>query len=163
MQHIIAVLMENQPGALSRVVGLFSQRGYNIQSLNVAPTSDPTLSRLTLTTEGSDAITQQICRHLNRLIDVAQVVDLSEQGSINCELLLIKLKLKTKERTAMKERLGALRATLTDVAPDTAVIRYAGTTEEVNALIAELDQKSIIEMVRSGAVALGKSAAALKL
>lgn len=163
MQHVIALLMENQPGALSRVVGLFSQRGYNIQSLNVAPTSDPTLSRLTLCTEGSDAITEQMCRHLNRLVDVAQVVNLSSRGAVGCELVLIKLRLKARERTAFKERLGVLRAHMTDVAPDTAVVRYAGTVEEINALIAELDQDAIIEMVRSGIAALEKSEEALSL
>ena len=92
MRHIISVLMENEPGALSRVVGLFAQRGYNIESLTVAPTEDPTLSRLTVTTIGDDAVIEQITKHLNKLIDVVKLVDLTEGDHIERELMLIKIK-----------------------------------------------------------------------
>jgi acetolactate synthase-1/3 small subunit len=92
VRHIISVLMENEPGALSRVVGLFAQRGYNIESLTVAPTEDPTLSRLTVTTIGDDAVIEQITKHLNKLIDVVKLVDLTEGDHIERELMLIKIK-----------------------------------------------------------------------
>ena len=92
MRHIISLLMENEPGALSRVVGLFSQRGYNIETLNVAPTEDPTLSRLTLTTVGDDRVIEQITKQLNKLIDVVKLTDLTEGAHIERELMLIKVR-----------------------------------------------------------------------
>jgi len=102
MKHVISVLMENEPGALSRVVGLFSARGYNIETLSVAPTEDSTLSRLTLTTAGSDSVIEQITKHLNRLIDVVKVVDLTDGAHIERELMLIKVRAVGKEREEIK-------------------------------------------------------------
>lgn len=162
MKHVIALLMENQPGALSRVVGLFSQRGYNIETLNVAPTSDPTLSRLTLSSEGDTATTNQICKHLNRLVDVAQAVNLSATGLNSCELALIKLRLNAEQRKTFKTKLQAMRAQFTDTAPDTVIVQFAGSPEEINALIAEFEQSAVIEIARSGVVSLGKAPEALE-
>src|ERR1700754_528666 len=102
MKHIIAVLLENEPGALSRVVALFSARGYNIESLTVAPTEDPSLSRMTIVSTGSDDVIEQITKHLNRLIDVVKVVDLSEGAHIEREFMLVKLRATGKEREEMK-------------------------------------------------------------
>lgn len=102
MRHIISVLLENEPGALSRVVGLFSARGYNIETLTVAPTEDETLSRMTIVTVGSDDIIEQITKHLNRLIEVVKVVDLSDGAHIERELMLVKLRAVGKEREELK-------------------------------------------------------------
>ena len=117
MRHIISVLMENEPGALSRVVGLFSQRGYNIETLNVAPTEDPTLSRLTLTTIGDDHKIEQITKHLNRLIDVVKLVDLSEGSHIERELMLVKVRATGAQRAEIKRCTDIFRGQIVDVGP----------------------------------------------
>ncbi len=115
MRHIISVLMENEPGALSRVVGLFSQRGYNIDTLNVAPTDDQTLSRLTLTTHGSDQVIEQITKHLNKLIDVIKVVDLIEGSHIERELMLVKVKANEAQRAEINHCIDIFRGQVVDV------------------------------------------------
>src|SRR6056297_2306830 len=109
MRRIIAILMENEPGALSRVVGLFSQRGYNIATLNVAPTEDPTLSRLTLTTEGTDLRIEQITKHLNRLVDVVKLVDLTEGAHIERDMMLVKVRASGIERDELKRTADIFR------------------------------------------------------
>src|SRR5690606_5588377 len=115
MKHVISVLMENEPGALSRVVGLFSARGYNIETLTVAPTEDATLSRLTVVTVGSDEVNEQITKHLNRLVDVVKVVDLTEGAHIERELMLIKVRAVGKEREEMKRMADIFRGRIIDV------------------------------------------------
>lgn len=115
MRHIISLLLENEPGALSRVVGLFSQRNYNIESLTVAPTEDPTLSRLTLTTVGHDEVIEQITKNLNKLIEVVKLVDLSESAHIERELMLVKVKATGAQRAEIKRTTDIYRGQIVDV------------------------------------------------
>ncbi|HBM27496.1 MAG TPA: acetolactate synthase small subunit, partial [Halomonas sp.] len=117
MRHIISILMENEPGALSRVVGLFSQRNFNIETLNVAPTEDPSLSRLTVTTVGDDRVIEQITKHLNKLIDVVKLVDLTEGNHIERELMLVKVKALGAARDEVKRTVDIFRAQIVDVTP----------------------------------------------
>ncbi|OZB47179.1 MAG: acetolactate synthase small subunit, partial [Thiomonas sp. 14-66-4] len=126
MKHIIAVLLENEPGALSRVVDLFAARGYNIESLSVAPTEDDSLSRMTIVTTGSDEVIEQITKHLNRLIDVVKVVDLTEANYIERELMIIKLRAVGKEREEMKRMADIFRGRIIDVTDKTYTIELTG-------------------------------------
>ena len=150
MRHIISVLIENESGALSRLVGLFSQRGYNIETLNVAPTEDPTLSRLTLTTYGDDHKIEQITKQLNKLIEVVKVVDLSEGAHIERELMLIKVKALGSARDEIKRTTDIFRASIVDVTPTTYTIQIVGTTEKLDGFIDALGENTILEVVRSG-------------
>jgi acetolactate synthase-1/3 small subunit len=150
MRRIISVLIENEAGALSRLVGLFSQRGYNIETLNVAPTEDPTLSRLTLTTSGNDHKIEQITKQLNKLIEVVKVVDLSEGAHIERELMLIKLKAVGAARAEIKRTADIFRASIVDVTPSTYTIQIAGATDKLDGFIDALSENTILEVVRSG-------------
>ncbi len=150
MRHIISVLVENESGALSRLVGLFSQRGYNIETLNVAPTEDPTLSRLTLTTYGDDHKIEQITKQLNKLVEVVKVVDLSEGAHIERELMLIKVKALGAARDEIKRTTDIFRGQVVDVTPTTYTIQIAGTTEKIDGFIDALAENTILEVVRSG-------------
>lgn len=163
MKHMISVLMENEPGALSRVVGLFSARGYNIETLSVAPTEDPTLSRLTLTTVGSDAIIEQITKHLNRLIDVVKLVDLSDGPHIERELMLIKVRAVGKEREEIKRLADIFRGHIVDVTDKTYTVELTGDQEKMQAFINSLDRTSILETVRTGSCGVGRGERILKL
>lgn len=156
MKHIISVLMENEPGALSRVVGLFSARGYNIETLTVAPTEDATLSRLTLTTAGSDAVIEQITKHLNRLIDVVKVVDLTDGPHIERELMLIKVRAVGKERDEVKRMADIFRGHIVDVTDKTYTIELTGDQQKMEAFIEALDRTAILETVRTGACGVGR-------
>src|SRR6476619_3532390 len=135
MKHIIAVLLENEPGALSRVVGLFSARGYIIETLTVAPTEDPTLSRMTIVTTGSDDIIEQITKHLNRLIEVVKVVDLTEGQHIERELMLLKVRAVGKEREEMKRTAGIFFCNDTDATEKTYTIELTGAKSKLDAFI----------------------------
>lgn len=150
MRHIISVLLENEPGALSRVVGLFSQRNYNIESLTVAPTEDPTLSRLTVTTIGNDRVVEQITKQLNKLIDVVKVVDLSEGEHIEREVMMIKLKANGQMRAEIKRTADIFRGHIIDVTPNTYTVQLIGDSAKLDAFIAALGAASILEVVRSG-------------
>ena len=150
MRHIISVLLENEPGALSRVVGLFSQRNYNIESLTVAPTEDPTLSRLTVTTIGNDRVVEQITKQLNNLIDVVKVVDLSEGEHIEREVMMIKLKANGQMRAEIKRTADIFRGHIIDVTPNTYTVQLIGDSAKLDAFIAALGTASILEVVRSG-------------
>lgn len=150
MKHLISVLMENESGALSRLVGLFSQRGYNIETLNVAPTDDPTLSRLTLTTYGDDHKIEQITKQLNKLVEVVKVVDLSEGAHIERELMLIKVKASGVARDEIKRTADIFRGQIVDVTPNTYTIQLVGTTEKIEGFIQALSESTILEVVRSG-------------
>lgn len=163
MRHIISVLMENEPGALSRVVGLFSQRGYNIESLNVAPTEDATLSRLTLTTLGDDTKIEQIIKHLNRLIDVVKLVDLSEGSHIERELMLIKVKATGAQRAEIKRTTDIFRGQIVDVAPTLYTIQLVGASDKLDAFIGALGEAVIIEVVRSGVSGIARGEKTLAL
>ncbi len=163
MKHAISVLMENAPGALSRVVGLFSARGYNIETLTVAPTEDNTLSRLTLVTIGSDDVIEQITKHLNRLVDVIKVVDLTEGPHIERELMLIKVRAVGKEREEMKRMADIFRGRIIDVTDKSYTIELTGNQEKVQAFIDALDRSAILETVRTGVSGIGRGERILKL
>src|SRR5690625_2046708 len=137
MKHIISVLLENETGALSRVVGLFSARGYNIETLTVAPTEDETLSRMTIVTKGSDDVIEQITKHLNRLIDVVKVVDLTEGAHVERELMLIKVRAAGKEREEVKRLTDIFRGRIIDVTDTAYTIELTGTQEK--------DRKSVVQ------------------
>ena len=163
MKHVISILMENAPGALSRVVGLFSARGYNIETLTVAPTEDSTLSRLTLVTMGSDEVIEQITKHLNRLVDVIKVVDLTEGPHIERELMLIKVRAVGKEREEMKRMADIFRGRIIDVTDKAYTIELTGNQEKVQAFIDALDRSAILETVRTGVSGIGRGERILKL
>ncbi|HBI82403.1 acetolactate synthase small subunit [Orrella sp. NBD-18] len=163
MKHIISVLMENAPGALSRVVGLFSARGYNIETLTVAPTEDATLSRLTLVTQGSDDVIEQITKHLNRLVDVLKVVDLTEGPHMERELMLIKVRAVGKEREEMKRMADIFRGRIIDVTDKAYTIELTGDQSKIQAFIDALDRSAILETVRTGVSGIGRGERILKL
>jgi acetolactate synthase I/III small subunit len=163
VRHIISILMENESGALSRVAGLFSARGYNIESLTVAPTEDPSLSRMTLVTSGSDDVIEQITKQLNKLIDVVKLIDLAESAHIERELMLIKIKTTDKTRTEVKTMADIFRGRVLDITPDTYVIEVTGPSEKLDAFIAAVDSGSIIEVVRSGATGISRGEKGLHL
>ncbi|TAL90771.1 MAG: acetolactate synthase small subunit [Candidimonas sp.] len=163
MKHVISILLENEPGALSRVVGLFSARGYNIETLTVAPTEDSTLSRMTIVTEGSDEVVEQITKHLNRLVDVVKVVDLSEGPHIERELMLIKVRAVGKEREEMKRMADIFRGRIIDVTDKVYTIELTGVQEKIEAFIGALDRSAILETVRTGVSGIGRGERVLKL
>ena len=150
MRHILSLLMENETGALSRVSGLFSARAFNIESLTVAPTEDPTVSRMTLVTSGSDEIIEQITKHLNKLVDVIKVIDLNESRHIERELMLIKLQAKGENREEIKRLVDIFRGRIIDVTENTYTIEMTGAGEKLDAFIGALDENDILEVVRSG-------------
>ena len=163
MRHIISLLLENEPGALSRVVGLFSARGYNIETLTVAPTEDATLSRMTIATAGSDDVLEQITKHLNRLVEVVKVVDLSEAAHIERELMLIKVRAVGKEREEVKRMADIFRGRIIDVTDKSYTIELTGDQSKLDAFIDALDRTSILETVRTGACGIGRGERVLKV
>ena len=163
MKHAISILLENEPGALSRVVGLFSARGYNIETLTVAPTEDPTLSRMTIVTVGSDEVIEQITKHLNRLVDVVKVVDLSDGPHIERELMLIKVRAVGKEREELKRMSDIFRGRIIDVTDKAYTIELTGDQGKINAFIGALDSSAILETVRTGVSGIGRGERILKL
>jgi len=163
MRHIISVLLENEPGALSRVVGLFSARGYNIETLTVAPTEDASLSRMTIVTAGSDDIIEQITKHLNRLIEVVKVVDLTEADFTERELMLIKVRAVGKERDEMKRMADIFRGRIVDVTDKTYTIELTGNTAKIDAFIRALDRAAILETVRTGSSGIGRGERVLRV
>ncbi len=163
MRRIIAVLLENEPGALSRVVGLFSQRGYNIESLTVAPTEDATLSRLTLTTIGDDRTIEQITKHLNRLIDVVKLVDLTEGEHIEREIMLIKVKATGAQRAEIKRCTDIFRGQIVDVGPSVYTVQLTGTSDKLDAYLDAVGDASILEVVRSGVSGISRGEKVLGL
>jgi len=150
MRHIISVLLENEPGALSRVVGLFSQRNYNIDSLTVAPTEDTSLSRLTLTTSGDDRRIEQITKHLNKLVDVVKLVDLTEGSHIERELMLIKVKASGAQRAEIKRTVDIFRGQVVDLTSGAFSIQLTGTSDKLDAFIAALGEGVVLEVARTG-------------
>ncbi|KAA8734522.1 acetolactate synthase small subunit [Acinetobacter qingfengensis] len=163
MRHIISVLVENESGALSRLVGLFSQRGYNIETLNVAPTEDATLSRLTLTTYGDEHKIEQITKQLNKLIEVVKVVDLSEGAHIERELMLMKVKALGAARAEIKRTADIFRAQIVDVTANTYTIQIVGTTDKLDGFIEALSENTILEVVRSGVSGIARGEKVLSL
>ena len=163
MRHIISVLMENEPGALSRVVGLFSQRNYNIESLTVAATEDPTLSRLTLTTIGKEEVIEQITKNLNKLVEVVKLVDLSESAHIERELMLVKIKASGAQRAEIKRTADIFRGQIVDVTPSIYTVQLAGTTDKLDSFIQAVGTASIVEVVRSGVTGIARGDKVLSL
>jgi acetolactate synthase I/III small subunit len=163
MRRIISVLLENAPGALSRVVGLFSQRGYNIESLTVAPTEDETLSRLTLTTIGDDKKIEQITKQLNKLIDVVKLVDLSEGAHIERELMLIKVKASGAQRAEVKRCVDIFRGQVVDVTSTLYTIQITGASDKLDAFLEAVGDASIIEVVRTGVCGISRGEKVLSL
>ncbi len=156
MRHIISILIENEAGALSRVSGLFSARGYNIESLTVAPTEDASLSRMTIVSIGSDDIIEQITKQLNKLIDVVKVVDLSEAAHIERELMLVKVRATGKDREEMKRVADIFRGRIIDVTESSYVIELTGNTAKLDAFLDAIDRSLILETVRTGVCGIGR-------
>jgi acetolactate synthase I/III small subunit len=163
MRHIISLLMENEAGALSRVAGLFSSRGYNIESLTVAATEDPTLSRMTLVTAGSDDVVEQITKQLNKLIEVVKVVDLSEGDHIERELMLMKVRAVGKDRDEIKRMADIFRGRIIDVTDKSYTIELTGTGSKLDAFLEAMEQGAILETVRTGASGIGRGERILKV
>lgn len=161
MRHILSILLENEAGALSRVAGLFSARAYNIESLTVAPTEDPTVSRMTVVTSGSEEIIEQITKQLNKLIDVIKLVDLNDSRHIERELMLIKIQARGEQREELKRLADIFRGRIIDVTDATYVIELTGTGEKLDAFLEALDRKQIIEVVRSGVSGIARGEKAL--
>jgi acetolactate synthase-1/3 small subunit len=162
MRHIISILIENEAGALSRVAGLFSARGYNIESLTVAPTEDPSMSRMTIVSIGSDDIIEQITKQLNKLIDVVKVVDLSEAAHVERELMLVKVRATGKDREEMKRIADIFRGHIVDVTESSYVIELTGNTTKLDAFLDAIDRSLILETVRTGISGMGRGDRILK-
>lgn len=164
MRHIISVLLENESGALARVVGLFAQRGYNIDSLTVAATEDPTMSRLTLVTRGDDKVIEQITKQLHKLIEVVKLMDLSEAAHIERELLMVKVRATSNEqREEVKRSADIFRGQIIDVSPNTYTIQVVGTSEKLEAFIQALQGVQILETVRTGVSGIARGERTLSL
>ena len=163
MRHIISVLMENEPGALSRVVGLFSQRNFNIESLNVAATDDPTLSRLTLTTLGSDQVIEQITKQLNKLIDVVKLVDLTEGAHIERELMMVKVRATGAQRAEIKRTVDIFRGSIVDMTPSIYTIQVAGEADKLDGFLQALGSVHLLEVVRTGVSGIARGEKVLSL
>ncbi|MDK9717256.1 MAG: acetolactate synthase small subunit [Trichlorobacter sp.] len=158
MQHTISVVVENEFGVLARVSGLFSGRGFNIDSLSVAPTSDESLSRITIVTRGDDAILEQITKQLNKLVDVIKVLDFSEDNAIERELALIKVAAEDESRAEVLRIVDIFRAKIIDVTPKSYTIEATGSPIKINAILDLLRPLGLKELVRTGSVAIGRGA-----
>ncbi len=156
MKHTISVLVENKFGVLARVAGLFSGRGYNIDSLNVGETEDPTISRMTIVARGDERILEQIMKQLNKLIDVIKVIDLTSEEHIERELVLIKVSAPAKTRSEIIQLADIFRSSIVDVSPESLVICATGDENKINALIEMLKSYGIREIARSGKVAISR-------
>lgn len=157
MRHIISVLLENESGALSRVAGLFSARGYNIESLTVAPTNDPTLSRMTIVTTGDDRKIDQIEKHLNKLVDVAALQDITVGNHLERELVLAKLLANNEQKVDLEMVVKAYNASLITVSDTQFIVEMSGSSEKVDELLKSLSGLTILELARSGVTGLSAS------
>lgn len=165
MRRILSILLENEPGALSRIVGLFSQRGYNIETLTVAPTEDQSLSRITVTTIGDDRVIEQITKQVNKLVDVLKVSDLTDGEHVERELALVKLKASTaKVRDEIKRTADIFRGQIVDVTPTTYVVQLIGPSDKLDAFIEAVKQETeVVETSRSGVTGLARGEKALRI
>ena len=163
MRHIISLLLENEPGALSRVAGLFSARAYNIESLSVAPTEDETASRMTLVTSGSDEIIEQITKQLNKLIDVVKLLDITGDPHVEREIMLVKVRVAGSAREEVKRIVDIFRGRILDVTQSTYIIEVTGDGAKLDAFINAIDRSAIMEVVRSGLLAIGRGEKGLRL
>jgi acetolactate synthase-1/3 small subunit len=162
-RHIIAVLLENESGALSRVAGLFSMRGYNIESLTVAPTNDPTLSRATVVTTGDDRTIEQITKQLNKLVDVVRLVDLTETAHVEREMMLIKVRASGPQREEIKRLTDIFRSKIIDVTESTYIVEMIGDSDKLDAFMNSVGDEQILEVVRSGVTGIARGERGLKL
>ena len=157
MRHIISILVENEFGALSRVAGLFSARGYNIESLTVAPTDDPTLSRMTLVTIGNDRIIEQIIKQLNKLLDVVKVMDMTEGAHIEREMMLVKVSAGSNDaREEIKRLSDIFRGRILDVTDRIYTIELTGVGGKLDAFLQALGENTMLEVVRSGVIGISR-------
>jgi len=163
MRHILSLLMENESGALSRVAGLFSARGYNIESLTVAPTEDATLSRMTIVTRGSTDVIEQITKQLNKLVDVVKVQDLTDGSHIERELMLVKVRATGDQREEMKRLTDIFRGRILDVSDKTYTIELTGPGSKLEAFLEAVDPTAILETVRTGASGIGRGDRIMKI
>lgn len=165
MRRILAILLENEPGSLSRIVGLFSQRAFNIESLTVAPTDDHSLSRITITTSGDDRVLEQIIKQVNKLIDVIKVTDLTERSHVERELLLVKLlAMNDKSRTEVKRITDIFRGAIIDIGKQVYTVQITGDAEKLDAFISAVaNETEIVEVVRSGTVGIARGEKALRV
>ena len=163
MRRIISVLLENEPGALSRVVGLFSQRNYNIETLTVAPTDDHSLSRLTVTTTGSDKVIEQITKQLNKLVEVVKLVDLTEGAHIERELMLVKIKAAGSQRAEIKRQVDIFRGQIVDVTSTVYTVQIVGNSHKLDAFVASIAEGGVLEVVRSGISGIARGEKMLSL
>jgi acetolactate synthase-1/3 small subunit len=158
MKHIISILLENEAGALSRVAGLFSARAYNIESLTVAPTDDPSLSRMTLVTTGTDEIVEQVCKQLNKLVDVVKLANLTDDVHVERELILIKVKAQNGERDEVRRVAEIFHGHIIDTSDTTYTVEVTGDSEKIDAVLKALSGFQIVEVVRSGQLGMGRGA-----
>lgn len=165
MRHILAILLENEPGALSRIVGLFSQRAYNIESLTVAPTNDNSLSRITIATYGDDKVLEQIVKQVNKLVDVIKITELTDRKHVERELLLVKVAaMNDKLRTEVKRITDIFRGSIIDIGKQVYTVELTGNSDKLNAFIEALSNETeIIESARSGCVGMARGEKALKI
>ena len=163
MRHILSVLMENESGAMSRVVGLFSARGYNIDSLSVSATEDKTLSRMTIVTHGDDVVIEQITKQLNKLIEVVKVVDLNESRFVERELMLVKVRAMGKDRDEILRLADIYRGQVVDVTDKSYTVEVTGTTDKLDSFLETVGKPLILETVRTGAAGIGRGERILKI
>ncbi|GHA07199.1 acetolactate synthase small subunit [Oceanisphaera arctica] len=163
MRRIISLLLENESGALSRVVGLFSQRAYNIETLTVAPTEDPTLSRMTIVTTGDERVIEQITKQLNKLVDVLKVSDLSEGDHIEREIVLVKVRADGANRDEVKRTADIFRGQIVDVTPHLYTVQLVGTSDKLDAFIRNMSETTeVVEVVRSGVCGVSRGEKSLR-
>ena len=163
MRHILSILMENESGAMSRVVGLFSARDYNIDSLSVSATEDPTLSRMTIVTHGDDTVIEQITKQLNKLIEVVKVVDLNESHFVERELMMVKVRAVGKDRDEMLRLTEIYRGHIIDVTDKSYTVEVTGTTEKLDSFLSVISKGLILETVRTGASGIGRGERILRI
>ena len=156
MRHTISVLVENKFGALTRIAGLFSGRGYNIDTLNVAPTQDPSASRMTIVTRGDDATLEQIVKQLNKLVDVLKVIDFRDGEYVDCELALVKVAVDSMSRAEVMQITDIFRAKIVDVQPKTVTIEITGSEDKVEKFIDLMRAFGIVDLTRTGKVAMAR-------
>lgn len=163
MRHILSILMENESGAMSRVVGLFSARDYNIDSLSVAPTEDATLSRMTIVTRGDSQVIEQITKQLNKLVEVIKVVDLNDSRYAERELMLVKIRAVGKDRDEVLRLANIYRGNVIDVSDKTYTVEVTGTSEKLDSFLENLSKSLILETVRTGAAGIGRGERVLRI
>lgn len=163
MRHILSILMENESGAMSRIVGLFSARDYNIDSLSVATTEDPTLSRMTIVTHGDEAVLEQITKQLNKLIEVIKVIDLNHSRFVERELMLVKIRAVGKDRDEILRLAGIFRAHVVDVTDKSYTVEVTGASDKLEAFLETVGKTLILETVRTGAAGIGRGERMLRI